>query len=193
MADDSPVTESPHAWSEGDPQALEELMALVYTELREMSRRVLRRERHLQTLSPTVVVHEVYLRLVRLKKVSWENRRPFFAYAAKLMRYVVVDHARAVKRMELDRASNERVEVELDQLPGKQKSVDVLQLEDVLQDLQKSDPLLVKIIELRFFAGLNEVETAEALGLNRTRVQREWRIARRLLAERLQGREHERP
>ena len=96
MPEDPPVTEFLNAWSEGEPKALEDLIALVYSELREMSRRALQGERPTNTLNPTALVHEVYLRLAKLKKVSWENRRPFFAFAARLMRRVLVDHARAI-------------------------------------------------------------------------------------------------
>src|SRR6185369_12590031 len=99
MKDDSPVTDVLRAWSDGDPQALEDLMALVYSELREMSRRALRGEQQSHTLNPTALVHEVYIRLANLKKVSWENRTPFFGFAARLMRRVLVEHARAVKAL----------------------------------------------------------------------------------------------
>jgi RNA polymerase sigma factor (TIGR02999 family) len=186
MSDDSPVTEYLHAWSDGDPQALEDLMALVYAELREMSQRALRRERHAHTLNPTALVHEVYVRLANLKKVSWDNRKPFFAFASRLMRHVLVEHARAVKAQ--GRAGwGERVEVELDELPDERNVINVLDLEEVLDQLHTKDPLLVQIIELRFFSGLNEVETAEVLGVSRSTVQREWRAGRLLLAKLLRG------
>lgn len=186
MADDSPVTEFLHAWSGGDPQALEDLIALVYTELREMSQRALRGERHIHTLNPTALVHEVYMRLARLKKVSWENRKPFFAFAARLMRRVIVEHARAVKAKKRG-GMQERVDLELVDLPDYRNPIDVLDLESVLEQLQAHDPFLVQIIELRFFSGLNEIDTAEALGVNRTRIQREWRVGKRLLAKLLRG------
>jgi RNA polymerase sigma factor (TIGR02999 family) len=179
MADDSPVTEFLHAWSDGDPQALEDLIALVYTELREMSRQAMRGERQSHTLNPTALVHEVYMRLAHLKRVSWESRVPFFAFAARLMRRVLVEHARAVKALKRG-GLDERVDLELDELPDK-RIIDTLHLDDMLSRLQEHDPFLVQIIELRFFSGLNEVETAEALGVSRTKVQREWRVGKRLL------------
>jgi len=188
MRDDSPVTGYLRAWSEGDPEALEELIGLVYTELQAISRRLLRGERKDHTLNPTALVHEAYMRLARLKKVSWENRKPFFAFSAHLMRRILVDHARAAKSK--GRAGwKERVDLDLVDLPEDQRLVDVLHLEDVLERLQARDPLLAQIIELRFFSGLNEVDTAEVLGLNRTRIQREWRVGRRLLAKLLRGEE----
>ena len=186
MLDDSPVTEFLHAWSDGDPAALEELIALVYTDLREMSRRALKGERESLTLNPTAIVHEVYMQLAHLKGASWENRRPFFAFAAKLMRHVLVDHARAVKALKRG-GLQERVDIELVDIADTRNVVDVLALDDALSKLQELDPFLVQIIELRFFSGLNEEDTAQALGVSRSKVQREWRVGKRLLAELLGG------
>jgi RNA polymerase sigma factor (TIGR02999 family) len=185
MHDDSPITEYLHAWGDGDPAALEDLMALVYTELREQSRRFLRAERHVQTLNPTALVNEVYMRLVNLRKVSWDNRKPFFSFAATLMRRVIVEHARATRA---DKRGGFMQRVELDHnYPAEMKRVDILELELVLADLEKTDPFLSKLIELRFFTGLTEEETAEVLGTNRTHIQEQWRIGKRLLRQRLRG------
>jgi RNA polymerase sigma factor (TIGR02999 family) len=187
MLDDSPITEFLHAWSDGDPAALDGLIALVYTDLREMSRRALKGERESLTLNPTVVVNEVYLRLASLKGVSWENRSPFFAFAASLMRRVLVDHARAVKALKRG-GMQERVSLEFVDIEDTRRDVvDVLALDDALSQLQARDPFLVQIIELRFFSGLNEDETAQALGVSRSKVQREWRVGKRLLAELIGG------
>jgi RNA polymerase sigma-70 factor, ECF subfamily len=190
MTDHSPITGALHAWGQGDPQGLEDLMMLVYTELREMSRRALSGERHVQTLNPTALVNEVYLRLANLKRVQWENRTPFFAFAATLMRRVVVEHARATRAVKRG-GLRERVDLELVDLPDAPRSIDVLDLENVLEQLQAQDPFLVKLIELRFFAGLNEVDTAQALGVNRTKVQREWRVGKLLLEKLLRGERHD--
>ena len=186
MRDDSPVTEHLHAWSGGDPAALEDLMALVYTELRELSRRALRDERHAQTLNPTALVHEVYMRLVNLRKVSWENRAPFFSFAATLMRRVVVDHARATDAAKRG-GHIQHVTLNLEEPSEEMKGVDILDLEHVLSRLEKDDPSLLRIIELRFFAGLTEEETAEVLGISRTRLQKEWKLGKRYLKRHLQG------
>jgi RNA polymerase sigma factor (TIGR02999 family) len=192
MSDDSPVTEYLHAWSDGDPQALEDLFALVYAKLREMSRRALRGERQIHTLNPTALVHEVYLRFTNLGKVSWENRAPFFAFASRVMRRVVVEYARAAKAAKRG-GLKERVHLELDELPHDRNIVDALDLDDVLTRLETHDPFLVKIIELRFFSGLTESETAEVLGVNKTKIQREWRVGKRLLARVLRGEGHDGP
>jgi RNA polymerase sigma factor (TIGR02999 family) len=190
VKEDSPVTEFLAAWSHGDPQALEDLVVLVHTELWEMSRRALRGERHADTLNPTALVNEVFIRLAKLKKVSWENRKPFFAFTSTLMRRVLVEHARARKA---DKRSRERVDLELVDLPDDRETIDTLELDDVLSQLEKRDPFLHKIIELKFFAGLTENEIAEVLEVNRTKVQREWRVGKLLLAKLLRGELHDEP
>ena len=184
MPKDSPITDYLHAWNEGRTQGLANLFPLVYTELQEMSRRLLQGEHQLPTLSPTVVVNEVYMRLVRLKHVSLENRKPFFSLAAKLMRHVIVDYARAMRARG---RGQDRVDLDAAGLMVEQKSVEVLALEDALVRLEAHDPFLVKLIEHKIFAGFTEDEAAEVLGVPKTRVQREWRVAKRLLAELLGG------
>ena len=182
-AEDSP-TGLLHAWSEGDRAALDDLVALVHGELRRMCRSAMVGERMGHTLQPTAVLNEVYMRLVSLRSVSWESRTPFFAFAARLMRRVLVEHARAVQAKKRG-GEQDRVDVRIDELPAADREIDVLVLDDVLARLEQRDPLVLEIIELRFFGGLTERETAEALGLSRSKVQREWRIARRWLAREL--------
>ncbi len=187
MTDDpSPVTDMLHAWNGGDPNALEDLMALVYAELQEMSRRALRRERDSPTLNPTALVHEVYMRLAGLKQVSWENRKPFFAFAARLMRRIIVEHARATSALKRG-GDVERIGLEFVDLPDGRRAVDAIDLDDVLTRLEAQDPFLVRLIELRFFSGLSEDDAAEMLGVSRSKVQREWRVGKRLLADLLGG------
>lgn len=186
MPDKSPVTDFLHAWSEGSGQAFDDLVALVYTELKEMSRRAFRGERQFSTLSPTVIVNEVYMRLVAMKSVSLENRKPFFSLAAKLMRHVIVDYARA-KRSDRRGHGRDRVDLDAAGLIVEQKSIEVLALEDALVRLERHDPFLVKLIEHKVFAGFTEDEMVEVLGVPKIRIQREWRVAKRLLAEFLGG------
>jgi RNA polymerase sigma factor (TIGR02999 family) len=186
MPDDSPITQCLHAWNKGSIQGLDDLFPLVYTELWEMSRRLLQGEHQLPTLNPTVIINEVYMRLARLKHVSLENRKPFFSLAAKLMRHVIVDYARAMRSDRRGRGWD-RVDLDAAGLIVEQKSVEVLALEDALVRLERHDPFLVKLIEHKVFAGFTEDETAEVLGVPKIRVQREWRVAKRLLAELLGG------
>lgn len=186
MTKESPVTDYLHAWNDGEPKALEDLMALVYTELRAMSRNAMRADRETPTLNPTALVHEVYMRLASLKRVSWENRKPFFAFAARLMRRVLVEHARASKALKRG-GDGKRVDLELAELPDGRHTIDALELDDILSRLEAKDPFLGQLIELRFFSGLTEDEAAEALGVPKVRVQREWRAGRRLLANMLRG------
>lgn len=181
----SPITDYLQAWNGGDLAARDELFAVVHAELYEMCQRRLRREHRSLTLSPTVMVNEVYMRFADLKQISLENRRPFFAFAAKLMRNILVDRARLINADK--RSGLKRVDVEIAHIPEARNSVDVLALDDALSRLQTSDPLLVQIIELRFFSGLSEKDTAKTLGVSLSKVQREWRVGKRLLAEMLGG------
>jgi RNA polymerase sigma-70 factor (ECF subfamily) len=179
--DDQPITDLLRAWERGDTEALHDLMTLVYAKLRRRSRQVLRGERPHHTLSPTALVNEVYLRLANLKKVSWESRTPFFAFAARLMRQVLVEYARAMAT-EKRGGERERVDLKLVELPDHHDPIDFLDLHNALSRIEMRDPRLGKIIEMRFFAGLNEEEIAAALKISRVTVQREWRVGKRLLA-----------
>jgi RNA polymerase sigma factor (TIGR02999 family) len=176
MDTNKPITDVLGAWSEGDRTALGELMELVYTELHAAAERAMARERATHTLQPTALVNEVYLRLENLKKVSWEGRG----------RQILVEHARANKAKKRG-GQAERVVLESVPLLAEAPAIDPLVLEDALQKIETVDPRLVRIIELRFFAGLTENETAEALGVGRATVQREWAVGKRLLAELLGG------
>jgi len=187
-----PITDLLDAWSEGDRAALDELMELVYTELRAGAKRAMARERHAHTLEPTALVNEVYLRLLRLKKVSWEGRNSFFGFAVRLMRRILVEHARAVGA-EKRGGNAERVSLEHAELIVENPTIDALILDEALARLEAVDPRLVRIIELRFFGGFSEEETAEALHISRSSVQREWAVAKRLLAHLLDGEEPKAP
>jgi RNA polymerase sigma factor (TIGR02999 family) len=163
------------AWSGGEPAALERLMPIVHRELRAIASLHLRRERRAHTLQPTALVNEAFLRLVDQRRVRWESRGHFFAVAATTMRRVLVDHARrrrARKRgAEPERQGLDAVRIAVD------PEVDLLDLERVLGRLEAVDPGLVRIVELRVFAGCTVEETAEALGVSPSTVKREWRTA----------------
>lgn len=174
------------AWSEGDPAAGEELLPLVYDELRRQAARHLRRERSDHTLRPTALVHEAYLRLAGQKRAQWESRGQFFAVAAQVMRRVLVDHAReraAAKRL----GGRLRVELEEGLAIELPPDADVLAVDEALRELAVLDPRRARLVELRFFGGLTGEETAAALGVSEATVTREWRLARAWLFRRLRG------
>ncbi|HTG36521.1 MAG TPA: ECF-type sigma factor [Thermoanaerobaculia bacterium] len=181
---EKPVTELLTAWSSGDKDALNELVVLVYTELKRIARRAMAGERSSHTLDPTALVHEVYERLVPLRNMSWKGRGPFFALAARLMRNILVEYARASSAKKRG-GEAERVTLSHPELQVGAPEVDLLDLHNALLELEIMDPTMVEIIHLRYFWGATEDEVAEALGLSRSSVQREWALAKRFLADRL--------
>ena len=165
-------------WSRGDQQALERLMPLIYAECRRIAARQLRQERRDHTLDPTALVHELYLRLVDQRRATWENRAQFFGIAAQIMRRILVDHARA--RQTAKRGGSALL-VSLDaaaDTPNDTHVEDVLAIDEALDTLSALDAEQVRIIELRFFAGLTVEETAHVVGRSPRTVKREWRLAK---------------
>ena len=165
-------------WSEGDPDALQLLLPIVYDEIRRIAALQLRRERADHTLNPTALVHELYFRLVDQRRTDWKNRAQFFGISAQLMRRVLVDHARS--RLAGKRGGS-RVLFSIDtaaEAPDKSGAADVLALDEALGRLAESDPDLQRIVELRFFAGLTVEETAHVLGRSPRTVKREWQLAK---------------
>jgi RNA polymerase sigma factor (TIGR02999 family) len=172
------VTEILHDWSRGDREALNRLMPLVYSELRQLAGRRLRLERPGHTLQTTALIHEAYLRLADQRRVSWQNRGHFFAIAARLMRRILVDHSRGRERIKRGGAA---ARVPLDEalvVAAEQLNVDVLALDDALTRLLEFDARQCQIVELRFFCGLNIEETALALGVSAATVKNDWSIAK---------------
>lgn len=180
------VTALLRAWSQGDAGAAEKLVPLVYDELRRQAGRHLRRERRDHTLRPTALVHEAYLRMAGQREVVWKNRTQFFAMAAQMMRRVLVDHAR---RHRAAKRQGEWCRISLDEALAKDapRDLDLVALEEALVELETLDPAKARMVELRFFAGLNLEDTAEALGVSPSTVTREWRMARAWLYRRVQG------
>lgn len=171
------VTRLLAAWSDGDQGAFEELMPLVYDELRLIAGRYLRNERPGHTLQSTALVHEAYVRLVDQNRVRWQNRAHFFGVAAQMIRRILVDHARgkqAVKR------GADVVKLSLDEavVAAGDRDVDLVALDDALQSLAKLDAQQGRIVELRFFAGLSIEETAEVVGVSPATVKRDWAVAK---------------
>src|SRR5499427_7877780 len=177
------VTQLLVKWGGGDKAALEELMPLVYSELRRLARNYLRRERQNHTLQPTALVNEAYLKLVDQNKAHWQNRAQFYGVAAQLMRRILVDHARqhqAAKRGGLNQerlSITSAVQLGVKQ-PPPEAPVDLLALHEALNELAALDPQQSRIVELKFFGGLSIEETSEVLGVGHATVERDWKMAR---------------
>ena len=164
-------------WCKGDESALDKLMPLVYDELRGLAHRYMNRERAGHTLQTTALVNEAYLRLVDQSKVHWENRTHFFAVAARVMRHILVDHAREHSRAK--RGGGAPV-VSLDEAAtlSPERAREVLALDEALNELAKTDKRKSEVVELRYFGGLSIDETAEILKITPTTVSRDWRWAK---------------
>jgi RNA polymerase sigma factor (TIGR02999 family) len=180
------ITELLQAWSEGDLDARDRLVPLVYQELRRRAAAHLRRERPGHTLQPTALVHEAYLRLVDQDRAAWQNRAQFLAVASQMMRRILVDRARA-RRMA--KRSGGWTRVTLGDAIGVTHpiDVDVLDLDDALTRLAAFDARKTQIAELRFFAGLSLDEIGRALGISLATVERDWQAARAWLFKELSG------
>ena len=171
------VTQILHDWSGGDRAAPERLMPVVYDELRRLARTFLVGERDTHTLQPTDLVHEAYVRLVDQTRVNWQNRAHFYGIAASMMRRVLIDHARG-------HATNKRgggaihLSLEDVQVPLEQRAADFVALDEALERLSQFDERKCKVVEMRFFGGLNDEEIAEVLGVTTRTVLRDWKKAR---------------
>jgi len=181
---DQDVTQLLADWRRGDDSALARLIPVVYQELRRVARAHLRGEGSDHMLETTALVHEAYLRLVGLDRMTLQNRTHFFAMAARLMREILVDHAR--RKNALKRGRGITI-VSLGEVTAgnDQGMVDVLALDEALTDLASLDERLCRVVELRFFAGLSIAETTEALGVSSATVERDWTVAKAWLLQRL--------
>lgn len=172
------VTELLKAVEQGKPQAAEQLLPLVYDELRRLAAQWLAGERPGQTLNATALVHEAYLRLVGpTREPHWDGRRHFFAAAAEAMRRILVDKARRKKRPKHG-GDRQRVEADLGELPAPITAVDLLALDEALTRLTQEAPARAELVKLRFFAGLTMPEAAEVLGISLATAERYWVYAR---------------
>ncbi|HWC31278.1 MAG TPA: sigma-70 family RNA polymerase sigma factor [Dehalococcoidia bacterium] len=181
------VTELLLSWGRGDTAALDRLVPLVYDDLRRVARHHLRRERPEHTLQATALVHEVFLRLVDVDRMTVKSRTHFFALSARLMRQILVDHAR---RQRAGKRGGSATVISLNEAAGaaaptSTSSVDVLALDEALDALSSFDVRQCHVVELRFFAGLNIPETADALGVSTPTVERDWAMAKAWLHQRL--------
>jgi RNA polymerase sigma factor (TIGR02999 family) len=181
------VTSILSAIEQGDAKATEQLLPLVYDELRKLAAQKLARERPGQTLLATGLVHEAYIRLVEGPEIPrWESRGHFFAAAAEAMRRILIDNARR-KRAEKHGGGMDRHDLDAVEIAGPTPDEDLLALDEALSKLEAADPVKAELVKLRYFAGLTEDDAARVLGLSRTTVQRHWRYARAWLLDELQG------
>ena len=173
--------------SNGDERAAEELLPIVYDELRRLASRQMAKEPSGHTLQPTALVHEAFLRLAGSMEQEWESRRHFFGAAAEAMRRILVDHARRKKRL---RHGGGRRRVGLDDvdLPSPEPKEEVLQVNEALEHLAKEEPTVAELVTLRYFAGLTQGQTAELLGLARRTADRYWAYGKAWLHDWIQSR-----
>lgn len=177
-SDSGQISELLEAWSDGDSEAWNKLVPVVYEELREQARRHLRNERVGHTLQTTALVHEAYLKLADQRVLNWENRAHFFWLASEIMRRLLVDYARGRNRKKRGGdveilAMNSAFQIAIDN-----SGVDLLSLDKALTKLAVFDPQQSKIVEIRFFGGRTIEETAETLGLSVATVKRDWAVAK---------------
>ncbi len=193
MAPASPhgITQLLKAWGNGEQEALEQLIPLIYSELHRLAHRYMQRERNAHTLQSTALVHEAYERLIDLKEVSWQNRAHFFGVSARLMRRVLVDYARSRR---YSKRGGEWRQIPLNEAVAvfRDHGTDIVALDDALSTLAGIDPRKSRVVEMRFFGGLSIRETAEVLNVSQETVLRDWRLAKVwLLRELSQGKLNE--
>jgi RNA polymerase sigma-70 factor (ECF subfamily) len=171
-------------WGDGDKTALDELVPLVYQERRRLANSYLQRERQNHTLQPTALVHEVYLRMAGQENAVFQNRAQFFGLAAKIMRNVLVDHARTQKRA---KRGGSQIKLSLTQADrfDTREDIDLLALDEALNKLAVTNPQHSQIVELRYFGGLSIEETADVLNVSHATVERSWKFARAWLRTQL--------
>ena len=172
---------------QGNKEVENYLIPLVYGELRRIAARHLRKEGGNHSLQPTALVHEAYLRLIKLERIDWQSRSHFFAVSANLMRRILVDHARACNAQKRG-AGWETVTLEPSILPTRENCPEVLAIDEALDKLALVDARQSKIVELRFFAGMTEEETGHVLGISARTVKRDWQVAKAWLYHELKSR-----
>jgi RNA polymerase sigma-70 factor (ECF subfamily) len=185
MPQASDVTGLLNSINDREGKAPDELLPLVYAELRKLAQGYINNERPDHTLQATALVHEAYIRLVDWEKVSWQNRAHFFGVAASVMRKILVDHAREKKAKK--RNFGQRIELTENVSFSGSREIDVIELNEALDALAHFEPLQARIVELRFFGGLSIDETAHVLNISRATVKREWAIAKTWLFRKLKS------
>ena len=186
MGSQGEVTSLLAAWGKGDQNALNELMPLVYNELHRMARRAWIGQNHANTLQPTALLNEAYLKLAGAENASFQNRCHFFAVASTAMRQILVNHAKS--RLAGKRGSGQiKVSIDDVQLAVNQEAAEVVALHEALERLEAVDARKSRVVEMRYFGGLSIEETAEALGVSVITVNRDWRLARTWLMREMNG------
>ncbi len=173
-------------WSKGDSAALDQLIPMVYPELRRIARRHMGKEKSQHTLQTSALINEAYLRLVNQQAVEWHDRAHFFAVAAQVMRHILIDHAR---RYRYDKRGGGATHIALDDAAViiRERAGEFIALDGALNGLSKIDPRKSRLVELRFFGGLTVEETAEVMNLSPITIKREWRAARAWLLREING------
>jgi RNA polymerase sigma factor (TIGR02999 family) len=178
------VTQLLKAWSSGEQDALEKLVPLVHDELHRLAHRYMVREKAGHTLQTTALLNEAYMRLVDASRVEWQNRAHFYAISANLMRRILVDFARS-RGYQKRGGGIVKVEFDGERIPSPPQGADLVAIDDALTALAQFDPREAKVVELRFFGGLSEEETAEVLGVSSRTVKRDWALAKAWLTREL--------
>lgn len=178
---EKPITQLLQELRNGDRQTMDEILPLVYDELRRLAKSYLNRERSNHTLQPTALVHEAYLRLIGQKEIEWQNRAHFFGISARLMREILIEYARGRNRQK--RGGEFKTQIALDENISfaEQNQLDVVAVDDALSKLEKLDERQAKIVEMKFFGGLTVEEIAEVLSISPATVKREWSSAKLFL------------
>jgi len=180
------VTQLLDRWNHGDPKALDELMPLIYEELRKMAKRYMNQQNPGHTLQTTALIHEAYPRMVKLKEKHFENRAHFFGVAAQAMRHILVDYART--RHTDKRGGGARpISLEEAALVTQERAAELVAFDDALKDLEKLSKRQSRVVELRYFGGLSVEETATVLGVSSDTVMRDWSMAKTWLHRALQS------
>ena len=185
------VTALLRAWSDGNEGALEQLLPLVEAELRRLARIYMARERRGHTLQTTALVNEAFMRLIDTKSLRWQDRAHFLGISARLMRRVLVDHARA-RGYQKRGGGAQRVTLTDALVVAPESSLHLIDLDRALEALEAVDPRKAKVVELRFFGGLSVEETANVLHVSTDTIKRDWRLAKLWLLRELEGSAHER-
>jgi len=186
-SDQTGITQLLIAWGDGEREALDQLVPLVYDDLRRLAAGYMGRETPGHALQPTALVHEAYVRLIDQRRVQWRNRAHFFGVAANMMRRILVDDARK-RRAEKRGGAAERITLTGDDIAApEQHDIDVLALHEALERLASFDPQQARIVELRYFGGLTIEETAEVIGMSPATIVREWTIAKAWLRADMSG------